>query len=116
MESVTYEMITIERCVACQGLWFDALEHKKLLAMSGSEAIDTGDAQVGRRYNMVEKITCPKCKGALMIEMVDLEQPHIWYEKCSVCHGAYFDAGEFRDLKEKNLSDLLKRIFGKGRG
>jgi Zn-finger nucleic acid-binding protein len=43
-----------------------------------------------------------------MIKMVDPEQRHIWYEKCSDCHGSFFDAGEFRDLAERTISDFFK--------
>lgn len=116
MESITYNTVTVDRCVECKGIWFDALEHQQLLDVRGSESIDIGNRRTGRKNNKIEKITCPKCKGALMVDMVDLHQPHIWYEKCHVCSGAYFDAGEFTDLKEKNLSDILKRIFAKARG
>jgi Zn-finger nucleic acid-binding protein len=43
--------------------------------------------------------------------MVDLKQPHIRYEKCPSCYGIWFDAGEFKDYKEENLSDIFKDIF-----
>lgn len=115
MESVTYGTITIERCRGCQGLWFDALKHEKLLKIQGAETVDVGDSRIGQRHNRVAKTTCPRCKGSLMVEMVALEQPHIWYEKCSVCGGVYFDAGEFRDLKEKTLLDMFRRMFTRGR-
>ena len=115
MEQITVEGITVDRCLECKGLWFDALEHERLLEVAGSEIIDVGNPKIGKKLNHLEKITCPKCKGSLMVEMVDMEQPHIWYEKCHVCNGAYFDAGEFTDLKEKNLTDVLKRLFARGR-
>jgi transposase-like protein len=33
-----------------------------------------------------------------MIRIVDVDQPHIWFEHCTVCGGSFFDAGEFRDF------------------
>ena len=33
---------------------------------------------------------------------------NIWYESCPVCHGKFFDAGEFRDLTEKSIGDRIK--------
>lgn len=115
METIGYEGISIDRCTDCKGLWFDALEHERLLEMRGSESLDNGHPRLGKKGNKIEKITCPKCTGALMVEMVDMHQPHIWYEKCHICGGAYFDAGEFTDLKEKSLSDIFKRLFHKPR-
>jgi Zn-finger nucleic acid-binding protein len=40
--------------------------------------------------------------------MVDAAQPHIWVESCPVCHGTFLDAGEFTDLKERGLRELLR--------
>jgi Zn-finger nucleic acid-binding protein len=48
--------------------------------------------------------------------MVAPDQPHIEYESCGTCFGAYFDAGEFTDLKEHSLSDVVRRLVRKVRG
>jgi len=108
MESVNVEEIEVDRCAACGGLWFDMLEHETLKTRRGSEAIDTGDPAVGRTHNQQGDITCPRCK-ARMVRMVDHAQPHIWYEQCSTCGGAYFDAGEFKDFKQHTPADLIRR-------
>jgi Zn-finger nucleic acid-binding protein len=47
----------------------------------------------------------------MMIRMVVNGQPHIWYEGCPVCHGTYFDAGEFKDFKAETFIDTVKAIF-----
>ena len=50
-----------------------------------------------------------------MMRLVDSTQPHIWYEGCMVCNGVFFDAGEFKDFKEKTIADFFKDLFGKER-
>src|SRR5689334_10656454 len=99
MERVTFANVEVDRCTACKGLWFDARELERLVKEGGSEVIDSGDAELGQEHNLAEHTSCPVCTTP-MIPMVDEEQPHIWFERCSVCFGSYFDAGEFRDLKE----------------
>ena len=47
--------------------------------------------------------------------MVDHQQPHIWYEQCPGCGGVYLDAGEFSDLKDVTVMDMLKGWFAKPR-
>ena len=47
MEKVTFQNITVDRCTACRGLWFDALEQEHLAAIKGSEAIDVGARPAG---------------------------------------------------------------------
>ncbi len=111
MNPVDYEGVEVDRCSSCGGLWFDLLEHEDLREMEGSESIDTGKASEGIKRDVQSRILCPRDQ-VLLIPMVDRAQPHIWFESCSVCHGAYFDAGEFRDLKELTF---LERFFPRGR-
>ena len=109
-ETVAFNKVKIERCDACAGLWFDMLEKEDLLKMKGSEVIDIGDEQVGEDHDQMRKIDCPRCK-ARMIPMIDKDQFHIHYECCPSCYGAYFDAGEFRDLKEHKVVERFVQML-----
>ena len=50
-----------------------------------------------------------------MLRMVDPRQPHIWFESCPVCHGRFYDAGEYRDFAEFTLGDLIRRFTAPAR-
>ncbi len=110
METVVYAKIEVDRCTACFGLFFDAREAERLKAIRGSESIDTGPDEVGKRYNERDRIRCPR-DTTLMVRVVDPKQSHIWTETCPVCFGSFFDAGEFRDFKSETFGDLLKSWF-----
>lgn len=110
LESVIYSGIEVDRCTNCKGIWFDSQEAQELKTMKGAESIDIGDPTMGEKFDEIADINCPKCQTK-MTKMVDLNQSHIWYEKCPVCYGIWFDAGEFKDYKEENLSDMFKSIF-----
>ena len=110
LQPVVQDSIEIDRCDQCGGLWFDRLEAERLSKARGSEAVDSGDAEVGQAHNRQGKIECPRCHTQ-MIRMVDLNQHHIWYESCPVCYGKWFDAGEFRDLKQETIFDLFRDLF-----
>jgi Zn-finger nucleic acid-binding protein len=113
-EAVSFQSIEVDRCTGCKGIWFDAQEETRLKTMQGSEQIDVGDPDVGKKFNELGNIACPKCQ-AKMIRMVDAGQQHIWYESCPVCYGAFFDAGEFSDWKDTSLMDWFKDLFTKER-
>jgi uncharacterized protein len=112
MEAITFEDIEVDRCTNCRGIWFDLREEERLKALPGSEAIDIGSAEVGQGYDEVRDIDCPRCRTP-MIQMVDASQTHLRYEACKVCHGVFFDAGEFTDFKEESFQDFLRYWFGR---
>ena len=46
-----------------------------------------------------------------MIPMVDKDQFHIKYESCANCYGTFFDAGEYRDLKERTVMERFNQML-----
>jgi Zn-finger nucleic acid-binding protein len=114
MEKVVFAEIEVDRCTGCRGLFFDSREAERLKKTSGSEAIDVGDAEVGKKYNETDRIRCPR-DTTPMVRVVDPKQSHIWTETCPVCFGSFFDAGEFRDFKQETFGDVLKSWFTRER-
>ena len=106
---VLFEDIQVERCSACNGMWFEALELQDLLKKKGSERIDIGDKNDFEKTHKIEDIYCPK-DNVKLIKMVDIKQGHVWYESCGICKGIFLDATEFTDLKDFSLMDIIKTI------
>ena len=111
MDKVTFQTIEVDRCTACKGLWFDMLEREHLEALKGSESIDVGARHEEDRGQTV-RINCPVCHEP-MIRMVEHRHPHVWYESCPVCFGVFFDAGEFREVKEHHALGFFRDLFHK---
>lgn len=109
-EKVTFADIEVDRCLGCCGLWFDMLEQEDLVKIEGSESIDIGSTQVGKQYRDLKHVKCPHC-ALEMIPMVDKDQIHIKYESCPSCYGTFFDAGEFRDLKEHTVLERFHEML-----
>lgn len=110
MKKVSYASIEVDRCQTCGGIWFDLLEKEDLKKIKGSEKIDTGNPSSGKKMNEMKHIDCPVCKTR-MGTMSDLNQPHIQFESCDTCHGAFLDAGEYKDLKEETLKEFVKDML-----
>lgn len=112
MQEVTYgRNMVVDRCTHCQGLWFDKGEAEAMKGKWMSDAIlDTGNPELGRKYNATEKpVKCPRC-DKVMIKTPDKRQPHILYERCDE-HGMFFDAGEFTDYKYETFLDKIRDFF-----
>ena len=108
-ETIIFHDIEVDRCVNCKGLWFDMLEKEDLLKIEHSETIDLGNEQVDPKYRDMREIDCPRCHQP-MFPMVDKDQFHIRYESCPTCYGTFFDAGEFKDLKEFTVTERFKQM------
>jgi Zn-finger nucleic acid-binding protein len=108
MEVVRFEDVEVDRCIRCGGLWFDALEHEELRRRAGSEAIDAGPTWQAPMHDVQGKVFCP-VDGTLMVRLVDAAQPQMGVESCPMCHGTFFDAGEFTEFKEHAIGEFLRR-------
>lgn len=113
MEPVTHGDVTVDRCTSCRGLWFDLMEQRNLRAAPAAEAIDTGSPVAGSRSDEQRRITCPRCT-ARMTHLRDVDNRTIEYEYCPVCHGAFFDAGEFARYRDDGFLGTLRAMFRPG--
>lgn len=109
MEFGTLEGLRVDRCLQCRGIWFREDHHRKLRKAKDAHLIDIGSPELGRQFDEAAYVPCPDC-GQAMDRTSDSSQPHIFYEKCADGHGVFFDAGEYKDYKDKSIGDLFKRI------
>lgn len=111
LETVSYQGITVERCRACAGIWFERCDIEQLKTIKGSETLDIGQSQTNPAGERPQPYcSCPQCREAMM-QMLDIDQYAIWYEKCLKCQGVWLDAGEFTQYKQNFSSKgLLHRV------
>ena len=100
--------VIIDKCDSCKGLWFDNGEAEQLKGDWMAEFADSGDPKVGKTYNTVRDINCPRCDNA-MVKLNDPKQSHLEYEACGE-HGMFMDAGEFTDFKHETLIDIFRDV------
>ena len=113
MELVQVESTQVDRCTSCRGLWFDALEDQDVRGKPGAETLDVPPSTrppAGPERRAID-LNCPRCKSPL-IRMVDRMGRRVQYESCPRCHGKFLDAGEFRALEPRSLTDAVRRLFG----
>ena len=111
MESQVVHGVATDRCAVCGGLWLEALGRERLMTHAEAAVeVDTGEPAIGAEMNAQQRIDCPNCKAA-MIHMVDVDQPHVGFEACTVCGGVFLDAGELRDLADFTRSEKFKALW-----
>lgn len=101
--------VFIDKCERCSGIWFDTGEAEKLKDEWTSVTLDDGDADIGKIYNEITSILCPRCNQQ-MKSVHDPRQSHIRYEICEE-HGLFMDAGEFSDYREITLQEAFDHIL-----
>jgi Zn-finger nucleic acid-binding protein len=107
-------LVTYDQCSSCKGFWFDTGEAEKLKDQWRPDFIDRGDPGVGKQFNKIRDINCPRC-GKKMNKVSDPKQRHIQLETCSE-HGVFMDAGEFKDYKNETLMDIFRGAVALIRG
>lgn len=101
--------VIIDKCERCSGIWFDSGEAEKLKDEWTSVTLDDGDKNIGKIYNEITSIDCPRCMKAMQ-SINDPKQHHIQYEVCRE-HGIFMDAGEFSDYREITLKEAFDHIL-----
>jgi Zn-finger nucleic acid-binding protein len=112
MERIAIELVEVDRCRSCGGLWLDNNEDERLKRAGAAAIADTADPAVGRRDQGT--IDCPRCHTRMM-RMVDPGRPNVTYESCAICYGNFFDAGEFREVAESGALDTFRQWLLPGR-
>lgn len=107
MERVRVELLEVDRCTSCGGIWFDLLEDERVRAAGAAAAVDAADPALASGRDD-QRIDCPRCHTRT-IRMVDVDRPDIAFESCKFCYGRFFDAGELRQLAGADLGSLLAR-------
>ena len=106
---ILHGRVIIDKCESCEGLWFDHGEAEALKDHWMADFADSGDPEVGKTYDAVRDINCPRC-GKPMKHMTDPNQPHLRYEVCAD-HGMFMDAGEFTDFKHETPLDIFRGLL-----
>lgn len=107
METVEVHTYRVERCTKCGGMFFDNSEEEILLQTGPASAIDTHPAHEVGESDV--PLVCPK-DGARMMTVHDVEQPHVSIERCTLCYGSFYDAGELRDIETFDFVDIFRRL------
>jgi len=111
---ILHGKINLDQCERCEGLWFDKGEAETFKEEWRSDFVDSGSPNVGKQYNEIRDINCPRC-GKAMEQINDPKQRHIQYEACAE-HGIFMDAGEYTDYKYETLVEKFQNVIAKVRG
>jgi Zn-finger nucleic acid-binding protein len=88
--------VTVDRCLACEGIWFDADELVQLLAQ---EAARVASLRRGGAQEQLDgkKGICPRDGGELLRAYSAVDRGVI-IDACPECRGIWLDGGEFEKL------------------
>ena len=90
------EGVTVNRCPACEGVWFDAHELTQLLA---EDARHVSALLRGRSHDEADgrRAQCPR-DGATLLRFYSAIDKSVIIDACPECHGIWLDGGEFAKL------------------
>jgi len=92
----TVDSATVNRCAACDGVWFDAHELTELLS---EDARQVSALLRGRSHEQGhgQRAQCPR-DGAILLRVYSAIDKSVIIDACPECHGIWLDGGEFAKL------------------
>jgi Zn-finger nucleic acid-binding protein len=99
-------------CLTCQGMWLSAIDYLQWLTRSRPhDEAETAGTAVEINDILQAKI-CP-ADGHMMRRYRVSHDIEFTLDRCSTCHGIWFDRNEWEALKQHNLHRELNHIFTK---
>ena len=111
LETQAVAQIEIDRCPTCHGLWLDANELEKLVAKPPKTLLKEDRAAPAAAKDDARRLMCPRCRGTPLIKLNSLLRPGTIIDSCTVCHGAWLEAGELTRLAGQDLLGRLRQFF-----
>lgn len=111
LETQGVALIEIERCPQCRGLWLDANELEQLVASPPKTLLKEDRSAAADSKDNSRRLMCPRCRGTPLIKLNSLLRPGTIIDSCTVCHGAWLDAGELTRLTGQDLVGRIRQFF-----
>jgi len=96
LSEFSVEEVAVDRCSACDGIWFDAQELNRLLA---EDARQVASLSRGGENELADgkKGYCPR-DGAKLMRVYSAVDRAVIIDACAECRGIWLDGGEFKKL------------------
>ncbi|MCK6485624.1 MAG: zf-TFIIB domain-containing protein [Phycisphaerae bacterium] len=104
--------VSVDRCPKCHGLWLDELELEALLSARPRTLLADDRAVTTAAPAEDARINCPRCRNVYLIKLNSRARPGTIIDSCTVCFGAWLDAGELSRLAHADLAGRLREFFG----
>jgi Zn-finger nucleic acid-binding protein len=96
LSAFVVEDVTVDRCPACRGTWFDRQELSVLLA---EDALAIAALRRGAENDRADDTRgqCPRDNAQLLRVYSSIDRSVV-LDACADCHGIWLDSGEFEKL------------------
>lgn len=92
----TIEGVTVDRCAACAGVWFDATELSQLLSEEARHVAQLLEGSMSEQADGT-KADCPR-DASKMMRVYSAIDHSVILDVCGECRGVWLDGGEFEKL------------------
>ncbi len=88
--------VTVDRCVSCNGIWFDAQELGELLSEDARQVRGLTRGETNKQFEG-KRGRCPR-DGSELLRIYSAVNRAVIVDACADCHGIWLDGGEFAKL------------------
>lgn len=105
--------VKIDVCYeSCGGIWFDWMELRKMdeAHEADPEFINKLSKSANKKFDLAEKILCPKCDNQPMMRRFSSIKRAIEVDECPICSGFWLDAGELIGIHSEFKTDEDRKV------
>jgi hypothetical protein len=99
------DVVEIDECPTCRGIWLDASE---LTRLDDNFFLDAEKMELDKAEATAEdrELRCPRCEGAPLLDKVHPRKlARLVIDRCPECEGFWLDRGELEGVRD--VSDQL---------
>jgi Zn-finger nucleic acid-binding protein len=105
------DIVEIDVCPSCQGVWLDNRELKKLDDNFFVDVEPVESEQVGATADDAQ-LTCPRCEGGPALNKVKPAQfGDVVVDNCPACQGFWLDKGELEKMRDISDRALIASLL-----
>lgn len=99
-----------KRCTSCGGVWVTASEYLGWLNAKRPNFPDRPATESGPEVDADSLRACPNCQRLMMRYRV-VPGAKFYLDRCTACHGVWFDKDEWATLVARNFHDNIHEFF-----
>ena len=104
--------IEVDKCVDCEGIWFDEKELHEIEKVSEPTIWEL--KRIPNKRAQLKAMNCPKCEDKPLLKKAEHPRDQaVILDYCENCRGIWLDKGELEAIQKENWLLVIRNLVSK---